>query len=69
MGGGTGPCASCQTLLAAKLSTPNRSVTKRFSARIATGSSILPRRHAVSHGAAHTRPQMDANGLGPLAIR
>ena len=53
----------------AKLSTPKRSVTNRLSARIAIGASTVPRRHAVSHGAAHTRPQIDANGLGARAIR
>ncbi len=67
--GGTGPWASCQTVLAAKLSTPKRSVTNRFSARMATGASTVPRRHAVSHGAAHTRPQIEANGFGARAIR
>jgi hypothetical protein len=66
---GTGPCASCHTVFAAKLSTPKRSVTKRFSARMDTGASTVPRRHAVSHGAAHTRPQIDANGFGPRAMR
>lgn len=50
-------------------STPNRSVVVRLIARIDTGRSMVPRRHAVSHGAPHTRPQMDANGFGPLAIR
>jgi hypothetical protein len=37
-------------------STPYFSVTKRFSARIAIGASIDPRRQASSQGAAHTRP-------------
>ena len=46
------------------LSTPNRSVANRLSARIAIGSSIVPRRQEVSHGAAQTRPQIDANGFG-----
>ena len=40
--GGTSPCAACQTAFAAKLSTPNRSVTKRFSALIDTGASTEP---------------------------
>src|SRR6516165_4550564 len=66
---GTGPCASCHTVAAEKLSTPNCSVTKRFRARIATGASTVPRRHADSHGAAQTRPQMEANGLGARAMR
>ena len=48
---------------------PNCSVTNRFSARIAIGRSIAPRRHASSHGAAHTRPHTDANGFGILAVR
>ena len=34
----------------------------------AVGSSIAPRRHAVSHGAAHTRPQIDANGFGMAGV-
>ena len=34
-----------------------------------SGASSSPRRHAVSHGAAHTRPQIDGNGLGCRAIR
>ena len=40
----------------AKLSTPNRSVTNRFNARMDTGASTEPRRQARSHGAAQTRP-------------
>jgi hypothetical protein len=36
---------------------------------IAMGASIEPRRHASSHGAAHTRPQTDANGFGARATR
>jgi hypothetical protein len=48
---------------------PNFSVTKRFSALMLTGASIAPRRHLSSHGAAHTRPQTDANGFGDLAVR
>ena len=44
-------------------------VTNRFSARIAMGSSIWPRRQACSQGAAHTRPQMDGNGFGSRAMR
>src|SRR4029453_6555022 len=67
--GGTGPCASCHTALAAKLSTPKRSVTNRLRARIAIGASTVPRRHAGSQGAAHTRPQIDANGFGARAMR
>ena len=67
--GGTGPWASCQTRRASKLSTPNRSVTKRLRARMATGASTVPRRQADSHGAAQTRPQIEANGLGPRAMR
>ncbi len=51
------------------LSAPNFSVRNRLSGRIATGSSIFPRRHASSHGAAHTRPHTDANGFGPRATR
>ena len=34
---------------------------------MATGSSIAPRRQASSHGAAQTRAQTDASGLGPRA--
>ena len=49
------------------LSTPNRSQTNRFSARIAIGSSSFPRRQAVSQGAAQTRPQIEANGFGRRA--
>ena len=33
------------------------------------GWSIDPRRHAISHGAAHTRPQIDGKGFGRRAIR
>ncbi len=36
---------------------------------MATGASTVPRRQADSHGAAHTRPQIEGNGFGPLAIR
>ena len=61
---GTGPCASCHTAAASKLSTPNCSVTYRFRARMATGASTVPRRQAGSHGAAQTRPQIEANGFG-----
>ena len=46
---------------------PKRSVTKRFSGRIATGESILPRRQASSHGAPQVRPQIDAIGFGERA--
>ena len=66
---GTGPTTSRQCSLALKLSTPNCSVTKRFRARMATGASSVPRRQAASHGAAHTRPQIEAKGLGSRAIR
>ena len=45
------------------------SVTKRFSARMATGASTEPRRQLVSQGAPQTRPQMEANGLVARAIR
>ncbi len=45
------------------------SVRKRLSGRIATGSSIAPRRQASSQGAAHTRAHTDANGFGPRAAR
>ncbi len=48
---------------------PYCSVTKRLSARMAMGLSISPRRHASSQGAAHTRPQTEANGFGSLAVR
>lgn len=50
-------------------STPYCSATKRLSARIAIGPSTAPRRHATSHGAAHTRPQTEANGFGARATR
>jgi hypothetical protein len=40
-----------------------------LSARIDTAASTVPRRHALSQGAAHTRPQIDANGFGARAIR
>ncbi len=45
-------------------STPYFSVTKRFRARIAIGASMAPRRQASSQGAAQTRPQTEANGIG-----
>ena len=48
---------------------PYCSVTKRFRALMAMGESISPRRHASSQGAAHTRPQTEANGLGSRAVR
>jgi hypothetical protein len=44
-------------------------LTNRFKARIAIGVSILPRRHAASHGAPHTQPQVEANGFVSRAIR
>ena len=65
---GTCPCASCHVAAPAKLSTPKRSLTNRLRARIETGASTLPRRHAASHGAAHTRPQMDGNGFCSRAM-
>ena len=49
------------------LSTPNRSVTNRLSARIEIGASISPRRQAGSQGAAQIRPQIDASGFGRRA--
>ncbi len=52
----------------AALSTPWRSVTVRFSARMEIGSSIWPRRHFVSHGWAQMRPQIEASGFGARAI-
>ncbi len=52
-----------------RCSGPNCSVTNRFSARIAIGRSIAPRRQASSHGAAHTRPHTEANGFGRRAVR
>jgi hypothetical protein len=66
---------------APRCSGPYNSHTKRLSARIAMGRSFatnapssstrgtFPRRHAVSHGAPQTRPQMDAKGFGPRAMR
>jgi len=50
-------------------STPYCSVTTRLRARIEIGASIAPRRQASSQGAAQTRPQMDAKGLGDRATR
>src|ERR1039458_9300342 len=44
-------------------------VDQSDSARIAMGASIEPRRQASLHGAAHTRPHTDANGLGARATR
>ena len=67
--GHRGRAPRARRVFAAKLSTPKRSVTKRLSARIATGASTVPRRHADSQGAAHTRPQIEANGLGARAMR
>jgi hypothetical protein len=40
-----------------------------LSARIEIGASMLPRRHASSHGAAHTRPHTEAKGFGARATR
>ena len=37
--------------------------------RMEMGASMLPRRHASSQGAAQTRPQTEANGLGARATR
>jgi len=50
-------------------STPNRSHTKRFKARMAMDASKSPRRHRASHGALHTRPQTEAKGLHWRAMR
>src|SRR5690242_14308835 len=36
---------------------------------MAIGWSIDPRRQAASHGAPQTRPQIEASGFGPRAIR
>ena len=49
------------------LSTPNRSVTKRFRARMEIGASSSPRRQTVSQGAAQIRPQIEASGFGRRA--
>ena len=38
-------------------------MTKRLRLRICTGPSESVRRHAGSHGASHTRPQIELNGL------
>ena len=68
--GGHGAVAACHSAAPPKLSTPKRSgheALQRPDRR--PGASILPRRHAVSHGAAHTRPQIDGNGFGARAIR
>src|ERR1019366_3495728 len=46
-----------------------RSVAYRFSAQMAMGSSILPRRQLSSHGCAQIRPNTYANGLGARARR
>src|SRR5208337_4351593 len=46
---------------------PYNSHTKRFSARIVTGASILPLRQASSQGAPQVRPHIDAIGLGERA--
>jgi hypothetical protein len=60
---------------------PACSQANRFSARMAIGRSlakkrpssstrgIVPRRQAASQGAPQMRPQMEAKGLGPRAIR
>ncbi len=55
--------------LSAPDSGPYCSVTNRLRARMAIGVSISPRRHASSHGAAHTRPHTEAKGLGSRAVR
>ena len=64
-----------------RTSGPACSQAKRFRARMAMGRSLatnrpsastrgtLPRRQAASQGAPQTRPQIEANGLGPRAIR
>ena len=64
-----------------RTSGPNCSQANRFRARIAIGRSwatnrpsastrgTLPRRQAASHGRPQTRPQIDASGFGPRAIR
>ena len=67
--GGAFGITSAYTFEPCPLSTPNRSQTYRLSPRIAIGWSIGPRRHAISHGAAHTRPQIEGNGFGRRAIR
>ena len=64
-----GSLSSLSCVSGCRDSTPYCSVTKRFRARIEIGASIAPRRHASSHGAAHTRPQTDANGFGARATR
>ena len=46
-----------------------RSVANRFSAQIAIGSSIFPRRQLSSHGCAQMRPSTYANGFGARASR
>jgi len=70
-----------RTASGARASAPYRSQTKRLRARMAIGRSTpmnapsastrgtLPRRHAASQGAPQIRPQMDAKGFGPRAMR
>ena len=50
-------------------STPYCSVRCLFSARMAIGASMAPRRQTSSHGAAQTRPHTDAKGFGARATR
>jgi hypothetical protein len=40
----------------------------RFNARMEIAASSAPRRHLASHGAAQTRPQIEANGFGVRAM-
>ncbi len=78
---GTYSRTASRTFPGGRASTPARSQAKRLSARMAMGRSkptkrpsssvrgILPRRQAASQGAPQMRPQIEANGLGPRAIR
>jgi hypothetical protein len=54
-------------VISIRLSTPYRSQANLLRALMAIGLSILPRRQAVSQGAAQMRPQMEAKGFGSLA--
>ena len=56
-----------KTSMGLRDSGPWRSVTNRFKARMEMGMSNCPRRQAGSHGCPHTRPQIEANGLGARA--
>ena len=61
---GNWPCASCHTAAPAKLDAvalADEALERADRDRRVT----VPRRHAVSHGAAHTLPQIDAKGWGP----